>query len=226
MPPVFGPSSPSKARLKSLAGGSGTASRPSHNAKSDTSTPSRSSSTSSSPCPGKAAQARVELRVGSAHDDSLAGGQPVRLEHARSAGDVELPRRRHSGCRHHLLGEQLGALDPRRGCAGPEHRDARPAQLVADARDERCLRADHDQSHVERTGQAEQPFGILGAHRVAVPRAGQSPGCPGRRATRRAKAPAPASRQARARARPSRPTGRSPGECMPRSCRECVLALR
>ena len=53
MPPVFGPSPPSKARLKSLAGGSGTASRPSHNAKSDTSAPSRSSSTSSSPCPAR-----------------------------------------------------------------------------------------------------------------------------------------------------------------------------
>jgi hypothetical protein len=45
MPPVFGPSSPSKARLKSCAAGSGTAFTPSQSAKTDTSVPSSSSST-------------------------------------------------------------------------------------------------------------------------------------------------------------------------------------
>ncbi len=45
MPPVFGPSSPSSARLKSWAGWRGTTVSPSVTAKSDTSGPSRYSST-------------------------------------------------------------------------------------------------------------------------------------------------------------------------------------
>ena len=44
MPPVFGPRSPSRARLKSCAGNSGTAATPSHSANSETSGPSRYSS--------------------------------------------------------------------------------------------------------------------------------------------------------------------------------------
>ena len=49
IPPVLGPASPSYARLKSRAGASATASMPSHNANTETSGPSRSSSTRTSP---------------------------------------------------------------------------------------------------------------------------------------------------------------------------------
>ena len=49
MPPVFGPRSPSCARLKSWAGSNGTALAPSASANSDTSGPSRNSSTSTLP---------------------------------------------------------------------------------------------------------------------------------------------------------------------------------
>ena len=49
MPPVFGPASPSNARLKSCAETSGSAERPSQIANSETSGPSRSSSTTTSP---------------------------------------------------------------------------------------------------------------------------------------------------------------------------------
>ena len=45
MPPVFGPSSPSKIRLKSCAGSIGTMAVPSLSPKSETSGPSRYSST-------------------------------------------------------------------------------------------------------------------------------------------------------------------------------------
>ena len=49
MPPVFGPWSPSPARLKSCAGSSGTAVTPSVTANSDTSGPSRNSSITTVP---------------------------------------------------------------------------------------------------------------------------------------------------------------------------------
>ncbi len=49
MPPVFGPESPSRARLKSWAGSSGTAAVPSQTANSDTSGPSRNSSITTVP---------------------------------------------------------------------------------------------------------------------------------------------------------------------------------
>src|SRR5215469_9997247 len=49
MPPVFGPASPSKARLKSCAASSGTAAVPSASANSDTSGPSRNSSMTTVP---------------------------------------------------------------------------------------------------------------------------------------------------------------------------------
>ena len=66
IPPVFGPSSPSNARLKSCADTSATASRPSHSANSETSGPSRSSSTTTSPPASRASEAprRPRLRCG------------------------------------------------------------------------------------------------------------------------------------------------------------------
>ena len=49
MPPVLGPRPPSKIRLKSCAGWSGYAVAPSHTANSETSGPSRNSSTTTRP---------------------------------------------------------------------------------------------------------------------------------------------------------------------------------
>ncbi len=63
MPPVFGPVSPSPARLKSCAGSSGTAASPSVTTKSETSGPARYSSTTTRPhswaCPSAAALSSV-----------------------------------------------------------------------------------------------------------------------------------------------------------------------
>ncbi len=50
MPPVFGPSSPSSARLKSWAGASATTEVPSVRQNTLTSGPSRNSSTTTGPC--------------------------------------------------------------------------------------------------------------------------------------------------------------------------------
>ena len=85
MPPVFGPWSPSSARLKSCAVGSADAETPSQSANTDTSGPSSSSSITSGPAsPSSSCEPGLDLRLRRADDDTLAGGQPVGLEHARS----------------------------------------------------------------------------------------------------------------------------------------------
>ena len=53
MPPVFGPVSPSPMRLKSRAGASGTARSPSQSASTESSTPSRNSSTTTGASPNR-----------------------------------------------------------------------------------------------------------------------------------------------------------------------------
>ena len=77
------PSSPSYARLKSCAGTSGRAMRPSQIAKSDTSGPSRSSSTTMSRPTRQRAHRIVDLRLRAADEDALPCGEPVRLHDAR-----------------------------------------------------------------------------------------------------------------------------------------------
>ena len=72
MPPVLGPRPPSKMRLKSCAGWSGSAVVPSQTANSDTSGPSRNSSITTRSQPAAWAQ-RLGAVVGD--DDALAGGE-------------------------------------------------------------------------------------------------------------------------------------------------------
>ena len=85
MPPVFGPPSPSSRRLWSWAGSSGSTVVPSVTANSDTSGPSRYSSTSTAPpasstrWPWATAAARSSVT-----SDALAGGQPVVLDDVRA----------------------------------------------------------------------------------------------------------------------------------------------
>src|SRR6185437_12469063 len=105
MPPVFGPWSPSRARLKSWAGFSGTAVAPSVTANSDTSGPSRNSSITTVPQAAACAQGVVLDHVGRAER----GQRLVRLAW-RAAG--ERGRGRDARLGHHLLGEGLRALDP------------------------------------------------------------------------------------------------------------------
>ena len=92
MPPVFGPLSPSKARLWSCAPTSGSACSPSQSAKKLASSPSMNSSiTTEAPAAPKrlpdsmsrAAVDRLLDRLG--HDHALAGGEPVGLDHDRRA---------------------------------------------------------------------------------------------------------------------------------------------
>ena len=107
MPPVFGPLSPSKARLWSCAVASGSACSPSHSAKKDASSPSMNSSiTTSAPALAEfAAEHHVDggerFLVSHGHDDALAGGQTVGLDDDRRALSE------HIGSRAFAIGEML-----------------------------------------------------------------------------------------------------------------------
>ena len=122
---------------------------------------------------GGSPQAAVQLVLRPAHEDAFAGGEPIGLDNARRPGNRE-PRGGGDACRlEHVLREGLRALDPRRRAARPEDRDARVAKRVCQARDERRLRADHDE-----VAKPEQALGIPGADGVALSDAGD-PGIPG-----------------------------------------------
>ena len=91
------------------------------------------------------------------HDDSLARGQPVVLDHVGRAESVEgrfhfaqtraqpRPRRRHARAGHDLLGERLRAFQARGFPRGAENVDARLAHGVGHTRDQRGLRTDDDE---------------------------------------------------------------------------------
>ena len=81
------------------------------------------------------AEARVELILCPAHEDTLAGGKPVRLDHAGRLGDRERLCRRHLRRLHDLLRERLRSLDPGGGLTRPEHSQPRMAQAIRHARD-------------------------------------------------------------------------------------------
>ena len=72
-----------------------------------------------------------------------------------------------------------------------------------DTRDERRLGADDDEVGVELAREPEQPFGVLGAHGMAVARAARCRGCRARNAARSARGSARSSTRARARALPT-----------------------
>ena len=114
------------------------------------------------------AQALVELLGGLADEDALAGGEAVHLDDAGRPRDRERLGRRDAGRGHHVLGEALRPLDPRRRPARAEDADAVAAERVADAGDERRLGPDHGQVGVEAAGEPEQGLRVVRPHRVAV----------------------------------------------------------
>ena len=90
-------------------------------------------------------------------DDALARGQAVVLHHVGGAELVQRcrglvgagaqpgPRRRDAGGGHHVLGERLAALQPRRRLRRAEAGDPGRADGVGDAGDQRRLRTDDDE---------------------------------------------------------------------------------
>ncbi len=175
MPPVLGPRSPSKARLWSCAETSGSAVSPSHSAKKrrllaveelldDELRAGRAQA---------AAEDHVDrrLRLGDRRrdDDALAGGEPVRLDHdgraarahiglrRRGLGEALIGRGRDGVRAAEILGEALGALEPRRRLARAERLDARRFEIVDDAGHQRRFRPDDHQ--IDRLRLAERDDG-------------------------------------------------------------------
>ena len=175
MPPVFGPSSPSRRRLKSWAGASARASSPAQRAKSETSSPSSSSSTTTRPprasAFGSAAATSSSVRQ---TKTPFPGGEPVGLDDARGPGLLELRRRGDARCLHDLLREGLGAFDLGRRRARAEDGDAGVAEVVGEPGDERRLRPDDDEVDAELVAEPEQRLRVVRPERVAGAEAGDA----------------------------------------------------
>ena len=168
MPPVFGPSSPSNARLKSCAAGSGIAFRPSHSARTDTSVPSSNSSTTKlGPSEATAGSAASSSSCVRQTKTPLPAASPSALITHGGCATASASAVGNAGCAHHVLGERLRALDSRRRGARAEDGDAVVTQGVGHAGDERRLRPDDDEIEVERAREVEQAVGVLRAHRMA-----------------------------------------------------------
>ena len=166
---MFGPVSPSPIRLKSWAAASGTTRCPSQRAKTEISSPASSSSITIGP--SKAAAARRPSSSCSAVSQMktpLPAARPSTFTtHGGRATEKRLGRR-NAGRGHHVLGEALRPLDPRRLPTRAEDADTVSAQRVADAGDERRLGADHGQVGVDAAGEPEQGFGVVRPDGVAV----------------------------------------------------------
>ena len=111
----------------------------------------------------------VDLRLCAAHDDALAGCEPVGLEHARSDGLGKSRRSRYAGDGKHVLGEELRAFDRGGGGRRTEHRDPVSAENVGEPGDERDLRPHEDEVDSDKASEAQDRLGILRPDRMALP---------------------------------------------------------
>ena len=175
MPPVFGPWSPSNARLWSCAEASAIAVSPSQSAKNDASSPVEKflHHDFGAGRAERAAEHHVDRgfapRRCLRHHHALAGRQAVGLDDDRRAlrAHVGLGRRRGGealvgGGRDavrlaQVLGEALGAFELRRRLARAERLDAGGGEIVDDAGAERRLRADHHEVDVRARGRTRSP---------------------------------------------------------------------
>ena len=163
MPPVFGPLSPSKARLWSCAVASSSACSPSHSTKYEASSPSMKllDHDLGAGCAEGAAEHHVDgvkrFRLGHRDHDALAGGKPVRLHDDRRAlladiglcflriGKMLIGRGRDVVGAAQRLGEILRALQPSCRLGRAERLEAGGIEIVDHAGRDRRIRADHDE---------------------------------------------------------------------------------
>ena len=230
MPPVFGPSSPSRRRLWSRAAGRATTSRPSVIAMTLASRPtSRSSIRTTRSGPARKSRSRYGPTArgvaGIVDADALAGGEPVLLDdeaatgRRRTTAPPPSPRpptgrrwprpsgHRRPGC--DLVAERLGRLDPGGRGGGPERHDAGRPQRVGQAVGQRLLRADDRELDRVRAGDVHDR-GVVGGRAPSTQRTrGSSPiaSLPGATTTRLTPG-SPDSFQASACSRPPPPTTR------------------
>ena len=195
MPPVFGPVSPSPTRLWSCAGSSGSDRRAVGDARTaTTSGPSRKSSTTTR-APGRrqrrrARRSRPSLEV-LGDQNALARSQPVGLHDVRRLRGAP---GRATACVGVCAGVRAAVGTPAAAmtslakdlepsiCArlgdGPNTGDARGADRIRDARDQRGLGTDDDE--VEARASAATAAGSSGSTSSRLGDAGRCPRCPGR----------------------------------------------
>ena len=162
MPPVFGPSSPSRESLEVLRGRERRgASRRRQARRARPPRPRAAPRRRPRPRAPARSQGRVGLLLRAADEDALARGEPVGLDDAGGARLAELRRGRYACGLHDLLGEGLRALDSRCGPARAEDRDARSAEPVGDPADERGLRPDDDEVDLVLAAEAEQSLDVV-----------------------------------------------------------------
>ena len=148
-----------------------------------TSSPSStSSSTSVRPASPRAASARTAATASSAPRATmtpLPAASPsafttteprARAQASASSTEVNDPagRRADAGGEHHLLGEGLAPLEPRRRGVGPEDRDARRPERIGDARHQRRLGAHHHQIRPRLAGERHHRLGAFRRHRAVL----------------------------------------------------------
>ena len=202
MPPVLGPRSPSKTALWSWADASGQTVRPSVSAKTETSSPSRYSSTTTrapaSPNTRRSSMswiARSGLDGIGAQDGALAGREAVRLDHrpatqlrderARRRGIVEgaEARRRDAVPVEEILGEGLGALQRCRGARGAEGEVSPGRERIDEPERQGALRPHHGEVDPLAAHQIRDREDVVGAHGHALGHA-RDAGIPRRRVQR------------------------------------------
>ena len=154
MPPVFGPVSPSPTRLKSWAGSNGTAACPSVTTNSDTSGPSRNSSTTTVSQASAWASAwsrsvvtTTPLPAASPSSFTTYGGPNSSSARSTSAGSRQTNDRA-VGTPATAITSLANAFDPsiRAACwDGPKQAMPAARTCIGHAGHQRCLRPDHDQ---------------------------------------------------------------------------------
>ena len=203
MPPVFGPSSPSNARLKSCAGGSGMSVRAVAQ-REDRDLPALEQFLDDERLAERFRQraAPLELVLRAADEDALAGREAVGLDHARRLRDRHRLGRRDSGRAHHVLREALRAFDRAAAALGPKRRrrsvrsaSATPATSGASGP---TREVDRERRARARAGPRRPPRAPDDSAEAAIP------GLPGRACSSVRPSSARASTRARARARPTR----------------------
>ena len=122
---------------------------------------------------------RARLVVCLGDRDPLAGGEPVRLDHdgkrpaldegfrRAQLGEPAIGRGRDAVARAQILGERLGAFQPRRRGGGAEGLDPGLLEAVDEAGHQRRLRTHDDEVDALLTGESEDAIEILRGDRHA-----------------------------------------------------------
>ena len=219
MPPVLGPSSPSKARLWSCAVPKGSTVLPSQSAKKLASSPSRNSSITAE-APGAE---KIASRAASAVARSVATvtplpaaspsafttiGQVVLHAHRRAPRSQSVKRRYSAvgmpASRQRSLVKPLEPSSCAAAFEGPKARDAGRRKVVDEAGDERRLGPDDDEVDLLRAAEGDHRRMVGGVERARIRRRRRCRHCPARQRASSAAARPTAPRRAHARARPIR----------------------